>query len=115
MMYNVSLKEQNTQKQITLKQTNQSFNVKIPQPSSNPPGGSECKNGVTFYPHVSDDGILSWTNDGGLPNPKPIKIRGKDGKTPVEGIDYFTEDDKSEMVSAVIAALPVYNGEVMVV
>jgi hypothetical protein len=37
---------------------------------------------------------------------------GKDGYTPVKGTDYFTEADKTEMVTAVIAALPVYNGEV---
>ena len=36
---------------------------------------------------------------------------GADGKTPVKGDDYFTEADKSEMVSAVISALPKYNGE----
>lgn len=35
--------------------------------------------------------------------------------TPVKGEDYFTEDDKAEMVSAVIAALPKYNGEVVTV
>ena len=38
---------------------------------------------------------------------------GADGRTPVKGTDYFTEADKSEMVSAVISALPVYNGEVV--
>ena len=31
---------------------------------------------------------------------------GADGKTPVKGTDYYTEADKAEMVSAVIAALP---------
>lgn len=40
---------------------------------------------------------------------------GKDGKTPVKGVDYFTEADKAEMVAAVIAALPVYDGSVIVV
>ena len=40
---------------------------------------------------------------------------GADGKTPVKGEDYFTEADKSEMVSAVISALPKYNGEVVAV
>lgn len=35
-----------------------------------------------------------------------------DGKTPAKGIDYFTPADKQEMVTAVLAALPVYNGEV---
>ena len=38
---------------------------------------------------------------------------GQDGKTPVKGTDYFTEADKAEIVSAVIAALPVYAGEVV--
>lgn len=38
---------------------------------------------------------------------------GADGYTPIKGEDYFTEADKTEMVSAVIAALPKYNGEVV--
>ena len=73
-------------------------------------------NGATFIPSVSDDGIISWTNDGNLPNPEPVKIKGKDGDpgyTPKKGVDYYTEADKAEMVDEVIAALPVYNGEVL--
>lgn len=38
---------------------------------------------------------------------------GAPGKTPVKGVDYFTPSDKAEMVAAVIASLPVYNGEVV--
>ena len=38
---------------------------------------------------------------------------GADGHTPEKGADYFTAADKQEMVAAVIAALPVYNGEVV--
>lgn len=38
--------------------------------------------------------------------------QGPAGKTPEKGVDYYTEADKQEMVQAVIAALPVYNGEV---
>lgn len=38
---------------------------------------------------------------------------GADGRTPEKGVDYFTVADKQEMVAAVIAALPVYNGEVV--
>lgn len=37
---------------------------------------------------------------------------GEDGYTPVKGTDYYTAADKDEMVQAVIAALPVYGGEV---
>ena len=40
---------------------------------------------------------------------------GKDGHTPVKGYDYFTDADKAEMVSAVVSALPKYNGEVVAV
>ena len=32
--------------------------------------------------------------------------KGADGHTPVKGTDYFTEADKQELVTAVIAALP---------
>jgi hypothetical protein len=38
---------------------------------------------------------------------------GEAGYTPQKGTDYFTPADKAEMVNAVIAALPVYNGEVV--
>lgn len=39
-------------------------------------GGSAGAPGATFTPHVSEDGVLSWTNDAGLPNPDPINIGG---------------------------------------
>lgn len=28
--------------------------------------GQDGKDGITFVPHIDDEGILSWTNDGGL-------------------------------------------------
>ena len=36
--------------------------------------------GVTFYPSVSEDGTLSWSNDAGLPNPEAVNIRGPKGE-----------------------------------
>jgi len=33
--------------------------------------------GAVFVPELDDTGILSWTNDGGLPNPAPRNIQGK--------------------------------------
>ena len=30
--------------------------------------------GHTFYPHVDNDGTLSWTNDANLPNPEPVNL-----------------------------------------
>lgn len=41
--------------------------------------GTEGAAGVIFTPSVSDDGTLSWTNDGGLENPTPVNIRGPQG------------------------------------
>lgn len=109
--------------------------------------------GATFTPAVSEDGIISWTNDRELPNPDPVNIRGRDGAdgsqgpqgpqgdtgaqgpkgdtgpegpkgeqgpkgdtgaTGPQGPAYaLTEADKAEMVAAVIAALPKYDGEVV--
>lgn len=37
-------------------------------------------NGATFTPTVSAAGVISWTNDGGLPNPQAVNIRGPQGE-----------------------------------
>ena len=54
------------------------------------------------------------TGDTGHQGPQgeqgPAGPAGADGKTPVKGTDYYTEADKTEMVNAVIAALPTWNG-----
>ena len=39
-------------------------------------GGSD---GATFTPSVSDEGVISWTNDKDLPNPDPVDIKGDPG------------------------------------
>ena len=36
--------------------------------------------GATFTPSVSEEGILSWTNNKNLNNPEPVNIVGKDGR-----------------------------------
>ena len=35
--------------------------------------------GYTFEPHVTVDGVLYWSNNGDLPNPLPVNIKGKSG------------------------------------
>ena len=40
---------------------------------------------------------------------------GIDGYTPQKGFDYWTETDRQEIINDVLAALPKYNGEVVVV
>lgn len=36
----------------------------------------ESLDGTTFTPNVDSEGNLSWTNNGGLPNPEPVNIKG---------------------------------------
>lgn len=38
------------------------------------------KGGTTFIPSVSAEGVISWTNDGGVPNPEPVNIKGPKGE-----------------------------------
>lgn len=49
----------------------------VPGPKGDP--------GATFTPSVSEDGTLSWTNDGGLENPEPVNIKGPPGPAGPEG------------------------------
>ena len=47
--------------------------------------GQPGKDGVTFIPSVSEEGIISWTNDGNLPNPEPVDIMGPQGEPGQDG------------------------------
>lgn len=85
---------------VTFEQTDMSFN---PQFDKVVQIGTDSV-GATFFPSVSEEGIISWTNNGNLPNPEPVNIKGKDGAdgkngidgkdgyTPVKGVDYFDGD-----------------------
>ena len=52
-----------------------------------------------------DQGETGPKGDPGETGPK-----GNDGHTPEKGVDYFTETDKEELVNAVLAALPTWEG-----
>lgn len=47
--------------------------------------GAAGKDGVTFTPSMSDDGDLSWTNDGGKANPQTVNLKGPKGDTGTRG------------------------------
>ena len=47
--------------------------------------GAAGKDGVTFTPSMSDDGDLSWTNDGGKENPQTVNLKGPKGDTGARG------------------------------
>lgn len=75
-----------------------------PQGPAGAPGkeGTAGADGVT--PHIGDNGnwYIGSTDTG-----KPSRgTAGAPGKTPVRGTDYWTADDKQEIVSSVISALP---------
>ena len=49
-------------------------------------GGAE-QSSVVFTPSVSEDGVISWVNNGGLVNPSPVNIKGQPGDNGVDGKD----------------------------
>ena len=104
---------------------------KLGEADGNPTYSGEPIGGVTFVPSVSSDGVLSWTNNGGLANPVTVNIKGSkgdkgdtgatgaqgpqgepgvNGYTPIKGTDYWTSADKAEIVDDVLAALPTWTG-----
>lgn len=44
------------------------------------------EDGATFYPELSEDGVLSWTNNKDLNNPDPVNIKGPKGETGPAGL-----------------------------
>lgn len=82
--------------------------------------GSPGKDGADGQPgkdgYTPIKGVDYFDGQDGQPgkNGSPGKD-GADGYSPVRGKDYWTDDDKAAMVSDVIAALPIYNGEVVAV
>lgn len=97
------------------------------------PSGEDGKDGITFTPSVSADGLLSWSNDGGVENPAPVNIKGATGDTgstgetgatgttftpavSASGVISWTNDggktnpDSVNIVDAVLAALPTWTG-----
>lgn len=48
--------------------------------------GVKGDTGATYTPSVSQEGIISWTNNGELPNPDPIDITGPQGFSPVANV-----------------------------
>lgn len=59
--------------------------------------------GATFTPHVSEAGILSWTNDKNLPNPDPIDLKEfvvDPGDIPVTTMEIVTSEDAVDNVNS---------------
>ena len=66
--------------------------------------------GYTYKPHVTTEGILYWSNNGDLPNPLPVNIKGKDGDIiQNELIESITDINLHEIVDNKIIKLSNIN------
>lgn len=63
--------------------------------------GEDGTNGATFIPSVSDDGVISWTNDGEKENPDPVNIMGPQGNAAGFGTVTATADNTSSETPSV--------------
>ena len=48
--------------------------------------GVKGDTGAVYTPSVSQEGVISWANNGGLPNPESIDITGPQGFSPVANV-----------------------------
>ena len=48
--------------------------------------GVKGDTGAVYTPTVSQEGVISWTNNGDLPNPDPVDITGPQGFSPVANV-----------------------------
>ena len=70
--------------------------------------------GPYYIPHLSADGVLSWTNTGNLPNPAPVDISGPPGSSvelrgPVPSVEDLPDTAPSGELWLVGSASP-YDG-----
>lgn len=73
-------------------------------------GGGSGENGATFFPSVSDDGLLSWTNDKGLVNPESVNIKGPQGPQGLTGADGKAGKDGANGISPIIEVTDTETG-----
>ena len=75
MELKVKFKETNQGMQLSIVSDGRAFDADLGETTVLHDG----QNGATFTPDVSDDGVLSWTNDRGLENPVAVNIKGPKG------------------------------------
>lgn len=68
--------------------------------------GTNGANGVTFTPSVSGAGVISWTNDGGLPNPASVNIKGDTGATGAATYTYIKWSDEQPTADSDMGDIP---------
>ena len=61
--------------------------------------GTDGADGATFTPSVSPQGVVSWTNNGGLDNPAPVNIKGAQGAQGASGATFTPAVDSEGNLS----------------
>lgn len=56
--------------------------------------------GATFTPSISNEGVLSWSNDKALTNPEPVNIRGPQGETGPQGLSAIASTCTGTLISS---------------
>ena len=61
----------------------------LPTGATGPQGrdGDKGDPGAIYTPSMAEDGTLSWSNNGGLPNPRSVNLRGSQGMPGADGKD----------------------------
>ena len=84
-------------------------------PGADGPRGANGDDGITPHIGVNGNWWIGATDtgvkaEGTIGATGPTGATGADGRTPVKGTDYWTAADKTEIVNAVLAALPAAEG-----
>lgn len=69
-------------------------------------GGTNGTDGVTFTPSVSAAGVISWSNDGGRPNPPSVNIKGETGAAGAATYTYVKWSDNQPTADADMGVVP---------
>lgn len=109
MSYNTELQSNNTELEEILNQVNALPEDAVRYAEQNPTEEQKAQArenigalGVTELPAAVEDALAQAKASG--------EFDGAAGHTPVKGTDYFTTEDKNEMVNLVLAALPTWTG-----
>ena len=74
----------------------------------------DARPGTTFTPAVSEGGVISWTNDGGLENPAPVNIKGEQGEVGPQG-EQGPKGEDGAQGSDGVSATHSWNGTVLTI
>lgn len=88
--YDITIKDADGEREISIKNGENGEKGDDGKDGIDGKDGKDGINGSTFTPNVDENGIITWTNDGGLENPQSVNIKGvkgDNGITPHIGVN----------------------------